>query len=264
MLNEDKTTILIVDDREMNIYALEQILSTPGRNFLSASNGQEALKIVLQSEVDLIILDVQMPDMDGFEVAQILKSHKRTKDIPILFASAEQKQQKLVPEGVEEGIIDYLYKPLDPEITEAKVSLLLMLQIQKKELAWKNTELEKYALLINNSEELICVINADTLKFEEVNETVTKVLGYSMEEIKGTSILTYISEEDRAHVKELSKENNEELSFETLAFGKGKITRRLHWKIINKNGFWFANATDITPREETSAQTITAVTEGNH
>ena len=92
MINWEQANILIVDDKAMNIFALEEILSGPGRNIVKAINGQEALKTVLNNEIDLIILDVQMPDMDGFEVAQILKSHKRTRDIPIIFASAEKKE----------------------------------------------------------------------------------------------------------------------------------------------------------------------------
>lgn len=132
MSSDEKTTILIVDDNEINLFALEQILSRPGRDFLRAINGQEALKTVLNSEVDLIILDVKMPDMDGFEVAQILKSNKRTSDIPIIFASAEKSERKFIMNDCEEEPIDYLYKPLDPEITEAKVCVLLKLQMQKK------------------------------------------------------------------------------------------------------------------------------------
>src|SRR6202040_120318 len=160
-----------------NIFALEQVLSRPGRNFIRALSGKEALKTVLNSEIDLIILDVQMPDMDGFEVAQILKSNKRSKDIPIIFASAEKKEHRFMIKGFEEGAIDYLYKPLDPIITEAKVSVLLQLHLQKKELLRKNEALEKYALLIHNSADLICIINPRTLEFEEVNYAVNAMLG---------------------------------------------------------------------------------------
>ena len=87
----EKVNILIVDDKVSNIFALEQMLAKPDRNFLSATTGKEALKTALNKDICLIILDVQMPEMDGFEVAQILKSNKRTRDIPIIFASAEKK-----------------------------------------------------------------------------------------------------------------------------------------------------------------------------
>ncbi len=174
MSKSERANILIVDDKAKNIFALEQVLSGAGQgHFIRAINGQEALKTVLNKEIDLIILDVQMPDMDGFEVAQILKSHKRTKDIPIIFASAEKKEHRFMMKGFEEGAVDYLYKPLDPAVTEAKVSVLLQLHLQKKELVRKNLILEKHALLINNSADLICIINARTLKFEEINYAVS-------------------------------------------------------------------------------------------
>src|ERR1044071_5537242 len=143
MPQETKDHILIVDDKAQNIYALEQILAGNNRSISSVTSGNEALKLALNQEIDLIILDVQMPGMDGFEVAQILKSNKRTKDTPIIFVSAEMKEHKFMMKGFEEGGNDYLHKPLDPEITEAKVSVLLQLHRQKKELLEKNAALLK-------------------------------------------------------------------------------------------------------------------------
>src|ERR1700744_5393496 len=162
MEKTDKAIILIVDDRPANIIALEGLLSAKDSFFLNATSGRDALKITLQKKIDLIILDVQMPDMDGFEVAQILKSNKRTRDIPIIFASAEKKEHKFMIKGYEEGAIDYLFKPLDPEIAKAKVSVLLRVQLQKKELIEKNILLEKHALLINNSADIISIIDVAT------------------------------------------------------------------------------------------------------
>jgi len=158
MPDKEKANILIVDDKMNNIFVLEEILSHPGRNFIRAIDGREALKAALDEEVDLIILDVQMPNMDGFEVAQILKSHKRTRDIPIIFASAEKKEHQFMLKGFEEGAVDYLYKPLDPALTKARVSVLLQLHLQKKELIRKNLMLEKYTLEIQQ-------LNADLESF---------------------------------------------------------------------------------------------------
>ena len=93
---QERVTILIVDDKPANIYALETLLDKPDRIFLNATNGNDALKLALNNDIDLIILDVQMPEMDGFEVAQILKLNKKTKDKPIIFASAEKKERQSV------------------------------------------------------------------------------------------------------------------------------------------------------------------------
>lgn len=136
-------TILIIDDKQTNIFALEELLRKPDRIIVSAPNGKDGLKIVLHKDVDLIILDVQMPEMDGFEVAKVLRSHRRTKDIPIIFASAEKKERDSIMKGFEEGAVDYLPKPLDPDVTRAKVSVLLKMQRQKRELVEMNLSLQK-------------------------------------------------------------------------------------------------------------------------
>ena len=245
-----KENILIVDDNSANILVLEQILKKVNRNILTASSGNKALKLILDKHIDLIILDVNMPGMDGFEVVQIIKSNRRTKDIPIIFASAEKKEHKFAMKGYEEGAIDYLYKPLNPDITRAKVSVLLQLQIQRSELIEKNETLEKYALLINNSADIICIIDPNTLKFIEVNQAVNSILGYTVDEIKGTFLSLYLGEEEKIKVRNLSKENKEKLSFETRMYCKNRVIKWLQWSVVCKEGLWFANARDITDVKE--------------
>jgi PAS domain S-box-containing protein len=242
--------ILIVDDKINNIYALEQILRQPGRNLISATNGNEALKIALHQEIDLILLDVQMPGMDGFEVAQILKSNKRTSETPIIFVTAELKDHKDVMKGFEEGAIDYLYKPLNPDITEAKVSVLLQLHRQQRELMEKNLRLENYALLINNSADLICIINASTFRFEEVNDAVQSLLGYTVQEMKGSLLPDYLSEEGRHKIKQLAAAKEQEFSFEALMYTKNKQPRYFSWNVVHKHNLWFANGRDITRQKK--------------
>lgn len=158
--------ILLVDDTPANILVFEELLSREGRELVTANSGKDALKAALDHEIDLIVLDVQMPGMDGFEVAQILKSNKKTRDIPIIFASAVKKEQQFIMKGFDEGAVDYLFKPLDPEVTKAKVSVLLKIQAQKKELVEKNTSLER-------AKEQIDQLNKDLLdtveKLRELN-----------------------------------------------------------------------------------------------
>lgn len=242
--------ILIVDDKINNIYVLEEILRQPGRNLISVTNGNEALKIALNQEIDLILLDVQMPDMDGFEVAQILKSNKRTSETPIIFVTAELKDHKFVMKGFEEGAIDYLYKPLNPEITEAKVSVLLQLHRQQRELMEKNQALENYALLINNSADLICIINGNSFRFEEVNDAVHSLLGYTVPEMKGSSLLNYLSEEGQARVKQLAATYQPEFLFEALMYTKKNEPRYFSWNVVHKHNLWFAIGRDITRQKK--------------
>lgn len=246
MEKKNKAVILIVDDKPANILALESLLATKDRIILNANSGKDALKITLNKNVDLIILDVQMPEMDGFEVAQILKLNKRTRDIPIIFASAEKKEHEFILKGFEEGAVDYLYKPLDPEICKAKVSVLLKLELQKKELMEKNLLLLNSSLLINNSADIIGIIDLATFKIEEVNKAFTEILGYKYEDIKDTSLTFFLSNEDRVNVQKLSKSDKDQLFFETRIYCKDRSIKWLQWNVVSKYGKWFANARDIT------------------
>ncbi|MCX6296536.1 MAG: PAS domain S-box protein, partial [Bacteroidetes bacterium] len=266
------SVILLVDDKPANLLALENMLLNDGREILLANSGKEALNIVLKKEIDLIILDVRMPEMDGFEVAQILKSNNRTKNIPIIFASAEKREYSSVLQGYDEGALDYLLKPLDPSITRAKVAILLELQFQKKELLEKNISLQKSELLINNSADIIGIIDIETLSFEKINAAFTNILGYTLEEIEGKDITFFLHEKEVDFFKKYLKSkddnlsaetrtnqylignskdaNQHKLSFETRVVCKDKSSKWLSWNVVSKFGKWFFNARNITEVKE--------------
>lgn len=151
-------TILLVDDRPENLLSLEEILLKPGRQFLKASSGNDALKQVLkQDHIGLIMLDVQMPEMDGFEVARILKSNPRTKDISIIFVTALSREEQYVLKGFEEGAVDYLQKPLDINVVRAKVNVFEQLYFNQfrlksalSELDRINKQLEKFVYIVSH------------------------------------------------------------------------------------------------------------------
>jgi len=127
--------ILMVDDRPENLIALETILEAPGRNLISADSGNKALSILLKEDVSLVLLDVQMPVMDGFEVAQLMRNNQKTQSIPIIFLTAISKEQKYVFKGYESGAVDYLFKPLEEPILKSKVEFFLLMDRQKRELS---------------------------------------------------------------------------------------------------------------------------------
>lgn len=124
--------ILIVDDRPENILSLKSILQLHSFPVDTASSGEEALKKTLKNKYSLIILDVQMPGMDGFEVAEFLSGNKSTMDIPILFLSAVNTEKRFITKGYSSGAIDYIVKPIDPDILLLKVKTFHRLYEQNR------------------------------------------------------------------------------------------------------------------------------------
>lgn len=126
--------ILIVDDKAENIFSLKRTLELNGFDVDTADSGEEALKKVLNNTYSVIILDVQMPGMDGFEVAQALSGYSKAKDIPIIFLSAVNTDKKFITKGYTAGGVDYVTKPIDPDIFILKVKTLDRLYKQNREL----------------------------------------------------------------------------------------------------------------------------------
>ncbi len=129
-----KTELLIVDDRDENLFAMEALLEQPDIEILTARSGNEALGILLEHEVALILMDVQMPGMNGFETAELIRGSSRTKHIPIIFVTAISKERQNIFQGYESGAVDYLFKPVEPEILKSKVRVFIDLHLQKQTL----------------------------------------------------------------------------------------------------------------------------------
>ncbi len=126
--------ILAVDDHPANLVSYEALLDDFGATLLKATSGQEALALVLRYDIALILLDVQMPEMDGFEVARLLKKARRTQHVPIIFVTAIDKNERYEFQGYEVGAVDYLTKPIDPEILRRKVKVFLDLDAKNRQL----------------------------------------------------------------------------------------------------------------------------------
>jgi signal transduction histidine kinase len=160
-------TILMVDDRPANLVALGAVLAPLGCPLISAGSGEEALKHLLDSEVAVILLDVQMPGLDGFETAKLIRARERTRHIPILFVTAINRDEAHVFRGYLEGAVDYLMKPLDPDILRSKVSVFVQLFTRGEALREKDALLHRRAqeawkdeLLSAMSHELRTPLNA--------------------------------------------------------------------------------------------------------
>ena len=142
--------VLLVDDRPDNLLALRAVLEPLGLDLVEAASGEEALRHLLAGEFALIILDVQMPVLDGFETARLIRGRERTRYVPIIFLTAISGEPEHYQRGYESGAVDYVYKPFEPEILRAKVSVFSELwsrgatiEAQREELAGRLAELDE-------------------------------------------------------------------------------------------------------------------------
>ena len=141
-----KATILMVDDRVENLVALEAVLQPLGHDLVRALSGDEALRKVLHEDFALILLDVQMPGMNGFEVAQFIKSRARSRHTPIIFLTAISKEEEYVFEGYSAGAVDYLFKPFNPNILRSKVAVFVDLYLKEQQLREQAEQLRQSEL----------------------------------------------------------------------------------------------------------------------
>ena len=134
MTADARVKLLLVDDRPENLLALEAILEPLGQILMSAHSGDEALKCVLQHDFACILLDVQMPEMNGFDAAQIIKSREKSRYIPIIFLSAINKEDAYVFKGYSMGAVDYVFKPFNPDVLRSKVAVFVDLYMKQEQL----------------------------------------------------------------------------------------------------------------------------------
>ena len=146
VLPSDRAKLLLVDDRPENLLALEAILEPLGPELVRAQSGEEALRHLLHDDFAAILLDVQMPGLDGFQTAELIKERERTRTVPILFLTAISKDAEHVFRGYDVGAVDYLMKPFDPQILRAKVSVFIELWEKSVELRRRDAVLKEEAL----------------------------------------------------------------------------------------------------------------------
>ncbi|HEY4733003.1 MAG: ATP-binding protein [Gemmatimonadaceae bacterium] len=172
-MNDDPVKILLVDDRPENLLALEAILEPLGQILIRADSGPDALRCVLESEFAMILLDVQMPGMNGFEVAEIIKSRERSRTIPIIFLSAISKEDAYVFKGYSMGAVDYVFKPFNPDVLRSKVSVFVDLFRKQRELQEQGEllrEAEKRELDLEHRTSMLEAEARSAAKLTQMNE----------------------------------------------------------------------------------------------
>ncbi|MBU4610204.1 hybrid sensor histidine kinase/response regulator [Achromobacter sp. GG226] len=145
----DPIKVLVVDDIEQNLVVLQALLERPGLELLCAHSGAEALELLLTHSVALALLDVHMPAMDGFELAELMRGSPRTRQVPIIFLTATDRNAMRTFRGYDAGAVDFLYKPFDPHILRSKVEVFVKLFAGQRQLAEQNAALQE-ALRMND------------------------------------------------------------------------------------------------------------------
>ncbi len=207
---DPKINILMVDDHPGNLLALEAVLNPSDYNLVSASSGEEALKCVLKQDFAVILLDVQMPGLNGFETAKLIKAREKSKYISIIFITAINQTTEHVLQGYSLGAVDYIFKPFHPETLKLKVQEFVKIyqnhektkrqsELQRQfELKEVNKKLESTTFDLRKNEALARVIGETLLEtiitFDDqgytlsVNPAVKDMFGYSIEEVRGQHI----------------------------------------------------------------------------
>ncbi|MFV5695366.1 response regulator [Flavobacterium sp. LB3P122] len=204
--------ILLVDDLPENLFALEVILSNENYSCVKANSGNEALKILLhQQDFAIILIDVQMPMMDGFETVELIRQIEKLKHVPIIFLTASMDNSIQISKGYQAGAVDYMIKPLSPEILKAKVAIFVDLHkknqellVQAEQLKRLNTDLtaqkllSEYSLsLIEASHDPLFAISPEG-KITDMNNASVKVTGISRKKLIGTDFFDYFTEPQKA------------------------------------------------------------------
>ena len=190
--------ILVVDDKPENLYVLEKLLQPTQTEIIKATSGNEALIASLHHEFALAILDVQMPIMDGFELAEYLRSTEKTRRLPIIFLTAVCSDETYIFKGYEAGAVDFITKPYPPAVLLSKVEIFLQLDQQKRELLEK-IELEQAKryledILLTMTESVMVISRETTI--QTVNGACSSLLGYQTDEIIGMPIEKILSDEE--------------------------------------------------------------------
>jgi PAS domain S-box-containing protein len=260
--------ILIVDDREENIIALDALLKRDDIRIFSTTSPNEALKIAWENHIAIALVDVQMPEMDGFELVEMLKSNPRTKDIMVIFVTAISKETKYAVKGLGTGAIDYLYKPLDPYITSAKVDSFVQLARIQAEIKKKNDELQNFSIVVKNSADIICSVDAQTLRIENINPAVESIMRFKPAELLGNNVVNLaVAEDQPAFRKKLGEIINDNLSFAVFEFRFERFDKKVIWvecRASYHNKIIFINISDISPQKSYQEQLIKSKEEAEY
>jgi len=184
--NDERVNILLVDDQPNNLLALESILGEMDERLVRADSGRAALRALLDQEFAVILLDVQMPDLDGFETASLIRQRKKSRDTPIIFLTAINQSEMHVYRGYELGAVDYIFKPLNADVLRAKVSVFVELFRKREQFKRQAQELARLSrqnqLILDAAAEGIFGVDLDGVA-TFVNPAAARMIGRPAEDV---------------------------------------------------------------------------------
>src|SRR4051794_21680926 len=192
-MTDERPPVLLVDDRPENLVALEAVLAPLNCRLVRATSGAEALKRLLEDDFAVILLDVQMPELDGFETADYIKRRERTRAIPIIFVTAISKEEHHVFRGYEAGAVDYVFKPYDPVVLRSKVAVFVELWQAGRALRRS----EAMARAAFEAAPIGMARMAPDGRVVEINRALSDTLGRDAEDLLGATIDDLTHVEDR-------------------------------------------------------------------
>ena len=236
--------ILAVDDNEDSLLLLKNTLRQDDRKIYIAKSAKDAFNILERTNIDLLLLDVQMPVMNGYEMAHYVRSMPHLKHIPIIFVTAVFKSRENELEGYESGAQDYLFKPLDVETVRAKVNALLHFALIKEDLNKEHNAHLLFRELIEHSDEPVCILDSPFYRFEYANHWFEQSFGYSLEEVREKLFFDYFKPWERKTQIEMKPGVGETVEKATHYRIKGifrcadQSQQKIEWNILEKYDKW--------------------------
>jgi PAS domain S-box-containing protein len=246
---EEKVNILLVDDRPENLVALEAVLDSPEYTLVKASTGTEALKLLLKDDFGLILLDVFMPELNGFETAAMIRERPKSRNIPIIFITAVNKTETDAAKGYSLGAVDYILKPFDPDTLRAKVAALVDLYKKGRKLKEQLGQLEKlsqerYRNLANAIPQIVWIARPNGM-IDFFNQQWFSYTGLSFEQSEGWGWRKVIHPEDLPYYLDRWEE--------TLKIG---IPFEIHGRLKRADGVYRWHLVRALPERDRHDQTI--------
>lgn len=195
-VQSEARTLLVVDDREANLVAMEALLGDGDWTVHTVNSGEAALQALLDLDVELVLLDVQMPGMDGFEVARLMRGNPHTRYTPIIFVSAIAHTRESVLRGYATGAVDFILKPFDPQVLKHKINTLLSHEHNRRNLQLLSQQLDSArafnASVLNNAAEGILVVGEDGY-ISFANPAIAQMLHTEVERLQGTALADHLA-----------------------------------------------------------------------